>query len=54
MARQNAPFEIEEVKQLVLIATLPTHYGEPPPLKFLEDVVTLAKNHEPFFNGIDP
>jgi hypothetical protein len=31
MAFWNTPFEIEEVKQLALIATLPTHH-DPPPL----------------------
>src|SRR6516225_9929710 len=32
MAFWNTPFEIEEVKQLALIATLPTHHDPPPPL----------------------
>jgi hypothetical protein len=27
MARRNAPFEIEKVKQLALIALPPTHHG---------------------------
>jgi hypothetical protein len=31
MVRWNAPFEIEEVKQLTLIAALPTHHDPPPP-----------------------
>src|ERR1700688_4254695 len=32
IARRNAPFEVEQVKQLALIAALPTHHGKPPPL----------------------
>jgi hypothetical protein len=32
MARRDAPFEIEQVKQLALIARLSTHHGKPPPL----------------------
>src|SRR5271163_2491572 len=31
MTRRNAPFEVEQVKQLALIARLPTHHGKPPP-----------------------
>ncbi|MGA2313574.1 MAG: hypothetical protein ABSF87_14575 [Xanthobacteraceae bacterium] len=31
MARWDAPFEIEQVKQLALIARLPTYHGKPPP-----------------------
>src|ERR1700676_1526538 len=31
MARWNAPFEVEQVKQLALIARLSTHHGKPPP-----------------------
>jgi hypothetical protein len=33
MARWNAPFEIEKVKQLALIAALPTHHDPTPSLK---------------------
>jgi hypothetical protein len=32
MACRNAPFEIEKVEQLALIATLSAHHGKPPPL----------------------
>jgi hypothetical protein len=32
MARWNAPLEVGQVKQLALIARLPTHHGKPPPL----------------------
>jgi hypothetical protein len=31
MARGNAPFEVEQVNQLALIAALSTHHGKPPP-----------------------
>src|SRR5271155_2905986 len=31
MARRDAPFEIEQIKQLALIAGLSTHHGKPPP-----------------------
>ena len=31
VARWNAPFEVEQVKQLTLIARLTTHHGKPPP-----------------------
>jgi hypothetical protein len=34
---------------------LPTHHGKPPPPKSLKTTESLfAKNHEPFFNTIDP
>src|SRR5262249_14932775 len=32
IARRDAPFEVEQVKQLALIARLSTHHGKPPPL----------------------
>jgi hypothetical protein len=32
MVRWDAPFEVEQVKQLALIARLSTHHGKPPPL----------------------
>jgi hypothetical protein len=32
MARRDAPSEVEQVKQLALIARLSTHHGKPPPL----------------------
>src|SRR5664280_240784 len=33
MVRRNAPFEVEQIEQLALIAPLPTHHGKPPPLE---------------------
>ena len=32
MTSRNALFEVEQVEQLALIARLPTHHGQPPPL----------------------
>jgi len=32
MARWNAPFQVEQIKQLALIAGLSTHHRKPPPL----------------------
>jgi hypothetical protein len=32
MTRWNAPFEVEQIKQLTLIARLSPHHGKPPPL----------------------
>jgi len=55
MARRNTPFEVEQVKQLALIAGLPTHHDEPPPLDSLKPTESrFAENHEPFFNTIGP
>jgi hypothetical protein len=55
MVRWNAPFEIEEVKQLTLIAALPTHHDPPPPPnESRERESWRADNHETFFNSIDP
>jgi hypothetical protein len=54
MARRNAPFEIEEVKQLALIATLPTHHGKPPPLKFSEDGITVRQESRALFQRHRP
>jgi hypothetical protein len=53
MVRWNAPFEIEEVKQLTLIAALPTHHDPPPPPnESRERESWRANNHETFFNII--
>jgi hypothetical protein len=30
MARRNTPFQVKKVKQLALVAALPTHHGKPP------------------------
>jgi hypothetical protein len=35
MAPGDTLFEIEKIKELALIALLPTHHGEPPPLRIL-------------------
>src|SRR3954467_5791332 len=40
MARRNAFFEIEQIKQLALIDRLPTHHGKPPP-----PVASTRRNH---------
>jgi hypothetical protein len=32
IASRDAPFEVEHIKQLALIAGLSTHHGKPPPL----------------------
>jgi hypothetical protein len=29
----NAPFKVEQIEKLALIAALPPHHGKPPPLK---------------------
>jgi hypothetical protein len=53
MACRNTPFEIEEVKQLALIAALPTHHDPPPPPnESRERESWRANNHETFFNII--
>src|ERR1700689_1733776 len=50
----NAPFEVEQVKQLALIPSLLTHHGKPPQPNPPQQTESLfAKNHEPFFNAID-
>jgi hypothetical protein len=40
IANRDAPFEVEQVKQLALIAGLSTHHGKPPPLD-----AASARNH---------
>src|SRR5262249_256238 len=53
MVRWNAPFEIEEVKQLTLIAALPTHHDPPPPPNESSGTESWhPANREPFFNII--
>jgi hypothetical protein len=55
MACRNTPFEIEEVKQLALIAALPTHHDPPPPPNESSERESWHDdNHELFFNIIDP
>ncbi len=51
MARWNASFEVEQVKQLALIAALSTHHGKPSADESLQTTESLfAENHVPFFN----
>src|SRR5438132_8744935 len=53
MARRDAPFKVEQVKQLALIARLSTQHGKPPPAECRQPTESLfVKNHEPFFNAI--
>jgi hypothetical protein len=53
MACRNTPFEIEEVKQLALIAALPPHHDPPPLLNESSERESWhADNHDPFFNTI--
>src|SRR4051794_1714946 len=43
MARRNAFFEVEQVKQLALIDRLPTHHGKPPPPVAPADGITVRR-----------
>jgi len=52
VARRNAPFEVEQIEQLALIARLPTHHGKPPPLMSQATESLFAENNEHFFNSI--
>ena len=55
MACRNALFEIEEVRQLALIAALPTPSWQTSAPEALTATESLfAKNHEPFFNHHRP
>jgi hypothetical protein len=54
MVRRNAPFKVEQIEQLALIARLPTHHGKPPPQNTSSEESLFAENHEHFFNSIDP
>src|SRR5262245_66406064 len=49
MARRNAPFEIEQIEQLALIARLPTHHGKPPPLNVSSDGITVRRKSRALF-----
>jgi len=40
MTRWDAPFQVEHVKQMALVACLPTHHGKSPPL-----IVSSRRNH---------
>jgi len=52
VARRNAPFEVEQIEQLALIARLPTHHGKPPSLMSQATESLFAENNEHFFNSI--
>ena len=52
MVRWNAPFEVEQVKQLDLIGPLPTHHGKPPPLKASSKRNYCSAKITSSFNGI--
>src|SRR5262249_32958213 len=54
MACRNAFLEVEQVKQLALVACLPAHHGESPSLNPRATESLFARLHEPFFNSIDP
>src|SRR6266436_6872175 len=49
MARRNAPFEVEQIEQLALIARLPTHHGKPPPLNVSSDGITVRRKSRALF-----
>jgi hypothetical protein len=49
MARRNAPFEVEQIEQLALIARLPTHHGKPPPLNVSSDGITVRRKSGALF-----
>src|SRR5690349_2171630 len=52
VASRNAPFKVEQVKQLALIAGLSTHHSKPPRRIPRQTESLFAENHEPFFNSI--
>jgi hypothetical protein len=55
MARWNAPFEVEQVKQLALIARLSTHHGKPPPPNPSADGITVHRKSRALFqHGVIP
>jgi hypothetical protein len=52
---RNAPFEVEQIEKLALIALLPPHHGPPPMQNASESAESPFVNlHKPFFNSIDP
>jgi hypothetical protein len=52
MARRNAPFEVEQIEQLALIARLPTHHGKPPPLNVSSDGITVRRKSRALFSTV--
>src|SRR6266481_8514132 len=54
MARRNAPFEVEQIEQLALIARLPTHHGKPPPLNVSSDGITVRRKSRALFQQYRP
>jgi hypothetical protein len=49
MARRYASFEVEQIKQLALIARLSTHHGKPPPPNHLADGITVRQKSRALF-----
>jgi hypothetical protein len=55
VAGRDAVLKIEEIKELVLISVLPTHHDQASAAANRQQTESLvAKNHEGFFNIIDP
>jgi hypothetical protein len=55
VAGRDAVLKIEEIKELVLIPVLPTHHDKASAAANRQQTESLvAKNHEGFFNIIDP
>jgi hypothetical protein len=54
MARWNAPFEVEQVKQLALIARLSTHHGKSPPPNPSADGITVHRKSRALFQQHRP
>jgi len=55
VAGRDAVLKMEEIKELVLIPVLPTHHDQASAAANRQQTESLvAKNHEGFFNIIDP
>jgi len=54
MARRYAPFQVEQIKQLALIARLSTHMANLRRRITRQTESLFAENHEAFFSTIDP
>jgi hypothetical protein len=54
MARWNAPFEVEQVKQLALIARLSTHHGKSLPPNPSADGITVHRKSRALFQQHRP
>jgi hypothetical protein len=48
MAPRYASFEVEQMKQLALVARLPTHHGKPPPPNHFADGITIRRKSRGF------